>query len=107
MADRYGFNFGKARAPKIKGYKTPKEGLIAISFAASFDLEVTGERRTDGTYEITLVGECSYLPATKEVSQVEIKDLHSEMADYALYGPGIFFRRLIPAPAGGSLLRRS
>jgi hypothetical protein len=70
------FELGKAHRPKISGYATPKPSLVAISFEASFDLEqILVEDETEARGEATMVlnGVCSYDPATKAVSEIEIR----------------------------------
>jgi hypothetical protein len=71
------FKLGKAHRPKISGYATPKPSVVAISFEASFDLERTfleNETEAHDQATMTLKGVCSYDPATKKISNIEIRE---------------------------------
>jgi PIN domain len=96
------FRLGKAHRPKISGYATPKPSLVAISFETSFDLEATiveHEMETQEWGKVTLKGECSYDPITKELLDIEITAWSKNLGNWMVgsadktaaerqYGPG-------------------
>ena len=63
-------------AGRIKGYATPKEALIAVSFDLSYELNRVGPAGETGEDEkalLALRGECDFDPNKNVVSGVEIK----------------------------------
>ncbi|MCA8885931.1 MAG: DUF4935 domain-containing protein, partial [Hyphomonadaceae bacterium] len=69
------FEIGACRSIDIRGYATPAESLIAVSFSISWDItrtfvEAEGNRFVTGS--LTLDGSCSYAPSTGEIAGVEV-----------------------------------
>ena len=70
------FELGRALAAQIKGYATPKEALVAVSFELYFELDRVGSTGPFGEDEkalLTLKGDCDFDPNRNAVSAIEVK----------------------------------
>jgi len=76
------FELSDAQNVIIKGYATPKQSVIAVTFEVSFDLllfrsDDGEERQIDTT--LRLEGSCSYNPTVRETSDLLVSTWHHSL----------------------------
>ncbi|MGV7219222.1 hypothetical protein, partial [Bradyrhizobium sp. UFLA05-112] len=76
------FELSDAKTVTIKGYATPKQSIVAVTFEVSFDLmlfrsDESGEQQVDTS--LSLEGSCSYNPASRDTSDLLVSTWHHSL----------------------------
>jgi hypothetical protein len=74
--DAVDFGITGSSVPRIRGYATPKQSAIAVSFDCQFDLVRIGKswrHAAPRTLDLWISGDCSYDPKSHQVSDIKIK----------------------------------